>query len=823
MALDPRILTALLLCLVLLGLGGFVWLRHPHGAANRRFGLSMITIAGWIGTISLSFSVTDPSLTLFLARLAFAFASVIPFALLLLFESFRGQAEPRHAVVLITTAIFAAVFAALSLSPWIVAGVAPHPGRPNLAYGPFHKIFAVYFLSLFLFAVLRLYRSSRTASGLQRLQLRYLLLGVLIGGAGAITTNLLIPLIWRTSAYSTLGPYFSLVVAGFAAHAIIRYRLMDIRVVVRKGVVYFSSIVVVSLIFFLGAVLARLIVGYEEGLLPLPLALAMSIATAILFQPLKTYVHSSLNRYLYRSPYDYHRIVRDASHRLSTTLDLESLLSYLVRVIQKTFRVDFVCVYLRDELTRSFVLQLIHQPEGPEQRSLPPLSFSSAVTLALEKGARLLVRQERTASDPSSLLAAAAGELERLGAEVAFAFGQDQALSGFLLVGQKLSGDAFFADDLDLLSTLAGQADVAIKNAQLYRQVVRANDYVENILSTIESGVIAAAPDETVSIFNPAAERITGLRATEIKGRHIKDLPPALAVPLAATLRDGQARAELEGLIQDSNGRLTPVICSTSALRDPAGISLGAVAAFSDLTRLHQLEAEKRRAERLASIGALASGIAHEIKNPLVAIKTFAELLPERFADEEFRSDFAHVVIQEIDRIDELIGRLRGMATPQARREPLDIRPILDETLALLRGQLEQARVVVTLDCSPKLPMVQADRAQLKQLFLNLFINAIEAMRSGGTLTVRLHSSRLAGRRYLTAEVSDSGDGIPDSLLEKVFDPFVTTKPQGSGLGLSICRGIAEAHGATIRAVNKSGRAGATIVVEFPLPDSSGD
>ncbi len=822
MALDPRILTALLLCLVLLGLGGFVWLRNRHGAANRRFGLSMIAIAGWIGSISISFSVTDPSLTLFLARLAFAFASVIPFALLLLFESFRSHAQSRHAVLLAFAAILAVLFAALSLSPWIVTGVAPNPGRPNLLYGPLHKVFAVYFLSLFLFAIFRLYRRSRTASGLQRLQLRYLLLGVLIGGAGAITTNLLIPLIWRTSAYSTLGPYFSLVVAGFAAHAIIRYRLMDIRVVVRKGVVYFSSIVLVSLIFFLGAVLARLLVGYEEGLLPLPLALAMSIATAILFQPLKAYLQSSLNRYLYREPYDYHRIVREASHRLSTTLDLESLLSYLVRVIQRTLRVDFVCVYLRDELTKSFVPQLVHQPEGPEQRSLPSLPLGAAVTLALEKGTRLLVRQERIAHDPSGTFAAATVELERLGAEVAFAFGQDQAFSGFLLVGQKLSGDAFFVDDFDLLSTLAGQADVAIKNAQLYRQVVRANDYVENILSTIESGVIAAAPDETVSIFNPAAERITGLRATEMKGRHIKNLPPALAIPLTATLSDGQARAELEGLIQDSGGRLTPVICSTSALRDPTGVSLGAVAAFSDLTRLHQLEAEKRRVERLASIGALASGIAHEIKNPLVAIKTFAELLPERFSDEEFRSDFARVVVQEIDRIDELIGRLRGMATPQARRELVDIRPTIDETLALLRGQLEQARVTVILDYAPQLPMVRADRAQLKQLFLNLFINAIEAMRSGGTLTVRLYS-RFAGRQYLTVEVSDSGAGIPDVLLEKVFDPFMTTKPDGSGLGLSICRGIAEAHGATIRAVNQSCREGATIVVDFPVPDSIGD
>src|SRR5262249_3635733 len=204
---------------------------------------------------------------------------------------------------------------------------------------------------------------------------------------------------------------------------------------------------------------------------------------------------------------------------------------------------------------------------------------------------------------------------------------------------------------------------------------------IENILSTIDSGVIAVSSNGTVALFNSAAANMTGLTASEVKGATLKILPPAIAEAVRATMADRKGREHLQGLIQDKSSRLIPIISSTSVLRDRAGTTLGVVAVFNDLTRLHELEGEKRRAERLASIGALASGITHEIKNPLVAIKTFAELLPERFSDEEFRRDFSKIVIQEIERIDELLAKLRGIATHDLRRTLVDVRPSIEETL----------------------------------------------------------------------------------------------------------------------------------------------
>jgi signal transduction histidine kinase len=258
-------------------------------------------------------------------------------------------------------------------------------------------------------------------------------------------------------------------------------------------------------------------------------------------------------------------------------------------------------------------------------------------------------------------------------------------------------------------------------------------------------------------------------------------------------------------------------VCSTSALRDDKGHILGALVVFSDLSKIKELENEKRRAERLASFGALVSGIAHEIKNPLVAIKTFAELLPERFSDTDFRADFSKVVRIEIDRIDGLVARLRGLAAPTPDTlAPIDLREPISDTLSLLRAQLEHTQTTVDRDLGSSQTLVAIDPSQAKQLFLNLFLNALEAMTPGGRLAVRILRSHRQGQPWIQVLITDTGPGIPDLIRGKIFEPFFSTKARGSGLGLAICRSITDAHRGTIRAESASRGAGTTIIVEFP-------
>ncbi|MEX2147194.1 MAG: ATP-binding protein, partial [Candidatus Rokuibacteriota bacterium] len=256
-----------------------------------------------------------------------------------------------------------------------------------------------------------------------------------------------------------------------------------------------------------------------------------------------------------------------------------------------------------------------------------------------------------------------------------------------------------------------------------------------------------------------------------------------------------------------------PAICTTSPLRDPDGTVLGAVAVFSDLTPLKELEVERRRAERLAYFEVLASGLAHEIKNPLVAIKTFTQLLPRRRNDDRFIDDFGRVAAREMERMERLLERLRTLSRPGDRpRHPLDVRAPIREALEALQPACDEKNISMTASLGGTPCIVRGDHGELEQLFLNLLMNAHEATPPGGALMIDL----VRTDEHVAVTVGDTGPGIPADLLERVFDPFFTTKQRGSGLGLTICAGIAQTHGARLRAGNRAG-GGASLSVEFSL------
>jgi two-component system sensor histidine kinase AtoS len=360
--------------------------------------------------------------------------------------------------------------------------------------------------------------------------------------------------------------------------------------------------------------------------------------------------------------------------------------------------------------------------------------------------------------------------------------------------------------------TLANQAGIAIKNAQLYAQVVLANEYLESIVATITSGVVAVDADGTITMFNPAAEQLTGLQHAHVQGQAVGALSPALGDALAKTLQDGVGRTQPE--VELSDGETTrSVILTTAPLRDPEGTPLGAVAVFSDLTPVRELEIERRRVERLAYLETFAAGIGHEVKNPLVAIKTFVQLVPRRREDEQFIDEFSRVVSREISRMERLIERLRTLARPGQRpHRVLDVRQPLVDALEFMQASFEEKVVVVEAALGEIEAPVAGDVNELKQLFLNLLMNANDATPRNGQIGVVV--AREVGR--IMVSVADSGPGIPEDALKRVFDPFFTTKERGSGLGLSICAGIAETHGARLSVENVP-MGGARFTVVFPL------
>lgn len=816
---TPQALGILALFLALLGLAILVLVNNPRATVNRRFALASLAIAGWILSIHASLSSQDPIIVVSLGRLGFAFATCIPYTLLAMFRAFSDPPPNKKELTAVLPGLLCAIFVVVSFSPWIVAGAVTNGPRANFMYGPLHRAFGLYFIVSFLFALYTLWKTIQSSSGIKQLQLRYLLLGILLGGIGAITTNLLVPLVAGTSAYSGLGPYFALLVVSFSAHAIIRHRLMNIHLVVRRGSVYLIAATVAGGIFAAILAFVGALMGTHRQEIPLATEVLVALAIALAFQPLKGLIQNWLDRYLYRESYNYQQILREASRTVASTLDLQTLLGYICEVARRTCRPDVIAVFIRDQGDSSFHVAT-RQSFGDTSPSPldKPVESNSALPVFLHKTRRPLLRDEFGRSPNGSLPSEAIRELTSLGGDFALPMSSEQDLLGFIILGPKLSGDAYFNEDVELLSTLANQAALAVKNAQLYRQVVVVNEYIENILRTMDSGVITIDHRGRVALCNATAARLTGLSRERLASLNVDTLPAPLGSQLHETLADGNPRSQVEIALPVEGDRRAPLVCSTSALRDERGAVIGALIVFSDLSKIKALENEKRMAERAAALGSLVSGIAHEIKNPLVAIKTFAELLPERFSDTDFRDDFSKVVKTEIDRIDGLVGRLRGLAAPRPETvATTDIRESISDTLALLRGQLEQMQTAVQRNLGSSQAPVAIDPAQAKQLFLNLFLNALEAMNPGGQLSVNVGRVQRQGQPSVQVRVSDTGPGIPDLIRAKIFEPFFTTKPRGSGLGLAICRSITDAHRGTIRVEPMSPSGGTTIVVEFPV------
>jgi len=394
-------------------------------------------------------------------------------------------------------------------------------------------------------------------------------------------------------------------------------------------------------------------------------------------------------------------------------------------------------------------------------------------------------------------------------------------VAALITVGGKLSGDPFFTHDLELLSTVGHQASVALRRAQLYEEITWMQEYNESILRQMESGVIAVSHQGVITMLNAAAARLLRVEAAQAAGRAFAEiLPEALSVPLIHTLAGTAIYVNQEATLPVPTGCQLPIALSTSVLHRAEGELTGAILVFHDLSRLKALEEEKNRVERLASIGAFMSGIAHEIKNPLVAIKTLAELLPEQYDDAEFRNTFTKVALHEVERIDTLVHRLRSMgASSPLPMRPMSVLPPMDETLGLISGELTKRHIALAYEKHEQLPPTMGDHDQLKQVFLNLCLNSIEAMEKDGTLriTLRVDHTHDDTAAALLIDIADTGPGIPAEYLPTLFEPFVTSKDTGSGLGLAICKGIIEYHRGTLSAANRTDGPGAIFTLRLPV------
>jgi PAS domain S-box-containing protein len=352
----------------------------------------------------------------------------------------------------------------------------------------------------------------------------------------------------------------------------------------------------------------------------------------------------------------------------------------------------------------------------------------------------------------------------------------------------------------------------------------------DRLLGSLPDALIGARPDLTVFLWNAAAENLTGRSAPRAVGRLLADClgsEARLTRHLAETIRLGEGRAEAESEVTTTDGRSVPVSILTAPIHAANGSLRGAVAVVRDLSRLKALEAEVRRGERLAALGQMALALAHEIRNPLGAIRGVAQLLGDELGGASAFREHIAVMLAEIDRVNRVMEALLDLGRPLTFSfRPVNLHELLERVCLLAEPTARAQGIVLVRRYDPSLPALWADPDRLVQVLQNLVQNGIEAMPGGGrlTLTTRVSLDAVYGRVDAGAgprplaevQVADEGEGIPAALLDRVFDPFVTTKPRGLGLGLALAHRIVEEHRGALRVASTPGK-GTTFSCYLPI------
>jgi signal transduction histidine kinase len=690
-------------------------------------------------------------------------------------------------------------------TPFVAFGINRTARGIQRTTGPLFPLFAIYIVACSVTAVSVFIWKARKVRGLARAQLQYLGIGILIIAAGGITSNLLIPIVTGRSSYSAFGPYFALPLVLLVAHSIIRHRLMDLRLVINRGITYIVATVLLSAIVI---AVTRLLL-FPGRLRPEPHdALVLVIVSLLMLSmPGQRLVEQLIDPYLYRRRLDHPSALREAAHRLSRLMQPAELAEELRSFISESF------------LPESFAM-VVRTSDGQQ---LEALGSTVVVTEELRDFIDHLVRHNtplvffvnpsRTPPDVSNAHEA----LKTAGFELIATLGRRSQPFGAILLGPRKSGDAYFAADLSFIESLAELASIALENSLLYKQRIQILEYSDRLLEAIDSAVLAVDAEGRLTSFNSAAKALFGL-SHNLRRSHLDVLPSQVGWALALAVTGAWRPVDVEASIDHSSRGLVPVVLSTAVLHDAPDRISGALVVVTDLSTVKALERNQRRVDHLAMMARFYAGIAHEIRNPLAAISNFIAMLPDRFDDPEYRDTAARLLPIEVGRIVGLADRLKLMAPSEGGKlTALSLPPLLADIIAIHGPAAEEAGCKLVLDCPEVTSRIAADPGQLVQLFVNLFKNAIESMPDGGTITIEVSRRTLStGDERLVVCVTDEGVGIEPSLRARIFEPFFTTKPSGTGLGLSICQEIAAFHRAKLVLAPRFGRAGTVAQLEFP-------
>jgi PAS domain S-box-containing protein len=656
---------------------------------------------------------------------------------------------------------------------------------------------------------------ARARSVTTKRQLRWIVWGTALG-AVPFALGYAVP--WAFGFEPSIPMELSAVPLGFIplafASAIVRYRLMDVEVILKRLFVYTAAVAASVAIFVL---ILRTSGGsfiQTDTDQRWVIAFLATIVVILLARPVKDGLQRAIDRAFYRDRYDYRRAIVGFARDLNADLDLDRLAERLVTRVRETIEVDAMAFMLA---TDHGDFEALHV-DGLES-GVPVLAAGAGI------GRRVSSGQTVRLDDPLAAARFAAEEVE---------FWRDAGIYYFvpcvskgmvaavLALGRRPTGDPLTSEDLSLVSAVAGQAAVAIENGRLYRQLHhkaseldRLRTFNENILESLDDGLLVVGLDDRIIRWNQALARLYGPVPGEALGRPLDALfDPHIVEMLRAQRRDqpqGAAafRVPLAGRgTRDSLKLLVNVTTVPLQATSALSAASGTIVIFEDITERTRLEEQLRISEKMASLGILAAGVAHEVNTPLTGISSYTQMLLEGSDPGDPRT----AVLEKIERqtfraariVNGLLHLSRSNASDASERGVVNLNDVVSDVLSLLEHQFDKGRIKVRRELVGHPAQVLGFEFKLQQIFLNLFLNARDAMPSGGWLTI---ATRLEDGDVV-AEVSDTGGGIPAELLDRIYDPFFTTKPvgQGTGLGLSITYGIVREHDATIRCDSTTGQ-----------------
>lgn len=801
--------------LLIAGLGVFVFFKNPSSKINKRFCIFASVLSVWIILNFYVHLATKPEIILLRVRCVFCVATFIPSTFFFFSSIFPDQKE-SHADRYISIFSFAiSVLLAVCFSG-IVKGISFENGLAYAEYGPLFPLFWSYFMACMAYSLYNLYRKSARFYGIKRLQVQYLYFGVALSVFLSTITNFLLPAlgVWEAERFV---PLLSVPIPLSVAYAIIKYHLMDISVVIKRSTVYLTLSVVMGVIYFIVGVFLSSVLPVSEHRDTITNVVSIMV-TFVTFISARESIQHVIEKIFFHTRYSHPKILSDSTIMFSSIHDLSGLLRNAIQYLYDSVGIEKICILLKDEETKNYRLKAA-------------INFSPEDNLFLLRQDTIItwLCQNRTVLSRDQLYRFTNSEFDRVLEEKLTSLNVDSCIPVFqqnelfsiIFLGKKINKKIFTQEDIQMFLAFSGQLAMAANNARLYSGLKEAKTYRDNILQSLKNGVIVVDNNSDVTLINSEAKRILGLKNTSTTEIILKYLGSDTREAIRYTLNSEGEDYNLETVIESENKK-TPCGVTTTKLKTEDGEKLGALIILIDLTELKLLQGEKQHSDRLAYLGTLAANIAHEIKNPLVAINTYFQLLPQKKDDEEFHNDFQKIAIKEIERINRIIEDLLDLAKPSKPvLQNIDPHGAIMDTVNFLKNIAMEKGVKITTAFEEKRCQIIADEDRIKQVLINILQNSLDALQENGCIKVstslledlsvfrsmaKTHLNSVFfpfaspsmhdrnDKLYFVIKISDNGIGISAEKISQIFEPFFTDKDNGTGLGLAMVYRIIKDH-----------------------------